>query len=665
MAQQGRADRHPDRPLPYRDGQAGLRPSAGSSEPSRPRGGSVPPVDLGQADELNCLRGILPRALLDSAERRARELRVGAEQILIHDGLIDEANYLKRLAAHLNIPFDDLRTVDRGACALADHQITFAAKSGIVLLRRDGQLGWTIAPRGLAARNLARFARTYPSLAAHIAVTTRHYLNQFLIQRTGSALAERAADGLRERYPVLSAAPPQATRLRRSWAGRIGLASAASLAAWSPTTAFELVTAAAAIWFLLFALLRLGCALLTKPRLQPLPRLRDAVLPVYSIVVALYREANSVASLMLSLERLDYPPEKLDIILVLEPDDLQTRAAVARLRLKPQVQVLIAPATGPKTKPKALNFALPFARGSFIAVYDAEDDPDPGQLRAALDVFRRHDDDVACAQASLRIDNLTHSPLSRMFAAEYAGLFEIVLPGLVALGMPLPLGGSSNHFRTSVLRSVGGWDAYNVTEDADLGFRLARFGYHSVTLGSTTLEEAPIHAGAWLRQRTRWMKGWMQTWCVHMRKPRQLWHEAGARGFIALNVLLGGNILAALAFPFLLGEVLVCLVTLDSGMLQKGRMAPLHLVALAAGFVSTIVPALMGLARQRRLRDGWILALTPMYWGCLSAATWRAAWQFWTDRYRWEKTEHGLAKRPAAGTWVDGPSVTARRQPQR
>jgi cellulose synthase/poly-beta-1,6-N-acetylglucosamine synthase-like glycosyltransferase len=345
----------------------------------------------------------------------------------------------------------------------------------------------------------------------------------------------------------------------------------------------------------------------------------------------------------------------------MEPDDLQTRAALARLRIKPQVQILIAPATGPKTKPKALNFALPFARGSLIAVYDAEDDPDPGQLRAALDVFRRHDDRVACAQASLRIDNLTHSPLSRMFAAEYAGLFEVVLPGLAALGMPLPLGGSSNHFRTSVMREVAGWDAYNVTEDADLGFRLARFGYRSVTVDSTTWEEAPIHFGAWLRQRSRWMKGWLQTWRVHMRKPGRLRREAGIRGFVALNVLIGGNILGALAFPFLLGEFVFCVAVQDCAPLFDGRLALLHLAAISSGLVSAIVPALIGLTRQRQLSEAWILALTPLYWGCLSIAAWRAVWQFWTDRYRWEKTEHGLVKRAAAQPGADRTTFLKRR----
>jgi cellulose synthase/poly-beta-1,6-N-acetylglucosamine synthase-like glycosyltransferase len=359
-----------------------------------------------------------------------------------------------------------------------------------------------------------------------------------------------------------------------------------------------------------------------------------------------------------SLQRLDYPSEKLDIILVLEPDDLRTRAAVARARRGPQVQVLIAQATGPKTKPKALNVALPFVRGSFLTVFDAEDDPDPGQLRAALGMFRQHNDDVACVQAGLHFDNLTHSLLSRMAAVEYAGLFAVFLPGLVALGMPLPLGGTSNHFRTDTLRRIGGWDAYNVTEDADLGIRLARLGYRSVTIPSVTLEEAPIAFGAWLRQRSRWMKGWMQTWAVHMRDPRKLWNEAGARGFLALNIVFGGNILTSLAFTVLVVKLIACLLLADSTLLLGDRLSSLHVLAIACGFIATCILGLTGLMRRGRLRDGWILALTPIYWGCLSIATWRALWQFWTRRHHWEKTEHGLVHRT-------GTMAASRGRPQR
>ena len=217
---------------------------------------------------------------------------------------------------------------------------------------------------------------------------------------------------------------------------------------------------------------------------------------------------------------MNYPLEKLDIKLVLEPNDHETQQALARLQLGPPFEIVIAPNYGPRTKPKALNAALPFVRGKFVAVFDAEDRPERDQLRMALEAFTEADESLACVQARLTIDNTADSWLTRIFTAEYAGLFDVFLPGLASWRLPLPLGGSSNHFRTDVLRRIGAWDPYNVTEDADLGMRLARFGYRTEVINSTTYEEAPGRVGPWLRQRTRWFKGWMQTWLVHMRSPR-------------------------------------------------------------------------------------------------------------------------------------------------
>jgi cellulose synthase/poly-beta-1,6-N-acetylglucosamine synthase-like glycosyltransferase len=212
----------------------------------------------------------------------------------------------------------------------------------------------------------------------------------------------------------------------------------------------------------------------------------------------------------------------------------------------------------------------------------------------------------------------------------------------------LPLGGSSNHFRTAPLREVGGWDAYNVTEDADLGFRLARFGYRAVMFSSTTYEEAPARAGAWLRQRTRWMKGWMQTWIVHMRSPRRLIRQSGLAGFFTLNLLVGGNVLTALAYPVLIAGCLmeVGLTATGSTSLEmfSGPFTGLHFTTIAAGYLSTVVVSLIGLARRRLLRHAWVLLLTPFYWAYLSVAAWRALIQLFRDPYRWEKTEHGLAR---------------------
>jgi hypothetical protein len=600
------------------------------------------------AYELDCLRGVLAPELLRRAEARARRLGIGADQVLIRQGVIDEVAYLQHLSDHTGIAIDDLSEIDRGGLMLRDDQIACAALRGMAHVRKNGRLLVVTAPRNLAIRGLCRAAAEDRSLTPDMRLTSDAALQRFLLQQCAPALARDATRGLGDRHPALSAAPGIATEAL--WRGRLkrgcGVAAVAVLPPW---TIPDICSGMLALWFLGFVALRLAAACWPRRALRRRLPVPDGALPAYTIIAALYREASSVAPLLQAIEALDYPHEKRDVILVVEPDDLHTRAAIARLGPLPHVRVLIAPAMAPQTKPKALNWALPFARGSFIAVYDAEDRPEPGQLRAALAAFSSHDADVACAQASLCIDNATHSWLSRTFAAEYAGHFDVVMPGLSAMRLPLPLGGSSNHFRADVLREVGGWDAYNVTEDADLGFRLARFGYRSVTFASTTFEEAPIHFGIWLRQRTRWMKGWLQTWCVHMRHPLRLWRQAGARGFAALNIVAGGNILTALAYPLMLGTLawraLNGLMAGEPAWSFAGWPAPLYGAAITAGCVSTVAVGLMGLSRRGRLRDGWILAMTPLYWGCMSYAAWRALLQYIWKPYHWEKTEHGVVRR--------------------
>jgi cellulose synthase/poly-beta-1,6-N-acetylglucosamine synthase-like glycosyltransferase len=645
-------ERNPARPrrnaahFAWSDGPAFLRGSFGPPRSSNDNQRCV--LDEGPADELDCLRRVLAPELLRAAETRARELGIGADQVLIRQGVIDEEAYLQRLAFHTGIAIENFSKISRADFSPRDRHIRQAAEFGLIPLRRDEHPIWTLAPRHLAARTLCRLVARYPDLTERLRLATSSRLHQFLLHQTNDVLGRAAVNGLRRRFPGMSAAPAAVARPRRRrhlqrFKGPLGIAALMLL---PPIIAFDAWSVVLALWFLAFVGLRLWGSFaprLPQPKLRRLP---DRQLPVYTVIAALYREAKSVASLMQAIDAFDYPKEKLQVILALEPDDLATRAAIARLGPMPHVQVLIASAMDPKTKPKALNCALPFARGSFIAVFDAEDRPDPGQLRAAFDAFRSQGADVACAQASLCIHN-QESWLSRTFAAEYAGQFDVVLPGLAAMRMPLPLGGSSNHFRTAVLREVGGWDAWNVTEDADLGFRLARFGYRSVTFDSTTSEEAPIRFKAWLGQRSRWMKGWMQTWGVHMREPRRLWRQAGPRGFLTLNIIVGGNVLTALAYPVLVIELAAYLVANitgnTSGLFFTGSL-PLHVATLTAGFASTVLIGLMGLSRRGRLRSGWVLTLTPVYWGCLTIAAWRALWKLWRDPYRWEKTEHGLTQ---------------------
>jgi cellulose synthase/poly-beta-1,6-N-acetylglucosamine synthase-like glycosyltransferase len=262
-------------------------------------------------------------------------------------------------------------------------------------------------------------------------------------------------------------------------------------------------------------------------RAQPEVRLlADGELPVYTVLIPLRDEAHMVPMLRRAMSAIDYPPEKLDIKFVVEERSPRTIAAVKDVISDPRFRLVVVPEGPPRTKPKAVNYALPLARGAHLVIYDAEDVPQPGQLRLAASLFAA-DASLACLQAELVPDNADENALTALFAGEYAGLFGRLLPTLARLGLPIPLGGTSNHFRTDILRDLGGWDSYNVTEDADLGVRLRRRGLRAEPFASRTYEEAPTGLIAWMHQRTRWMKGWMQTYVVHSRDGVALKRDLG------------------------------------------------------------------------------------------------------------------------------------------
>jgi cellulose synthase/poly-beta-1,6-N-acetylglucosamine synthase-like glycosyltransferase len=345
--------------------------------------------------------------------------------------------------------------------------------------------------------------------------------------------------------------------------------------------------------------------------------------------------------------------KKLDVIIAVEADDRATREAIAAHKHRFPVTVIPVAAAEPRTKPKALNFALPFARGTFTVIYDAEDRPQPDQLRQAVQAFCAGDEHLACVQARLCIDNTADSWLTRIFTAEYAGQFDVFMPGITTWGLPIPLGGSSNHFRTATLRQIHAWDPYNVTEDADLGMRLARLGYRSGMIDSTTYEEAPARFGPWLRQRTRWFKGWMQTWLVHMRQPVQLFRDLGLSGFGTFQLIVGANVLAALVHPLFATALIyygVIKPMWDSDAGTASIMVWLYGTSVIVGYLASAFLGYLGLVRRGLAAFAWILLLTPLHWLVLSLAAWRALLQLAVTPYSWEKTEHGLAKTSRVAT---------------
>ena len=445
------------------------------------------------------------------------------------------------------------------------------------------------------------------------------------------AAAQRASDRLKREQPQLSAATLSK------------LACCIPLL-FSVTALVALLNAASTIVFCVLAVLPAAFRILVV--VSPVKRRRHSAskpthdaFPVYTIIAPLHREARVVDQLLSAIERLDYPADKLDVIVIVEADEPATRAAITRRRHCIPVTVIPAPPTGPRTKPKVLNIALELARGSFVTIYDAEDRPESNQLRCALQAFQSAGDDLACVQARLCIDS-DATWLTRYFTAEYAGHFDIFLPKLAAFGLPLPLGGSSNHFRTAVLREIGGWDPCNVTEDADLGIRLARLGYRCGVIESTTYEEAPATVRRWHGQRSRWLKGWMQTFLVHMRQPRRSFQQLGPQGFATLLLVVGGNAFIPMVHP-------IFAVGLGWGLTFGSRNSievALCVLSVAAGYVPSIALAWRGLSSRGVRSKVRILVWTPLHWLLLSVAGWWAAIELTFAPSRWNKTEHGLER---------------------
>jgi glycosyltransferase XagB len=410
-----------------------------------------------------------------------------------------------------------------------------------------------------------------------------------------------------------------------------------------------LATGLAALGFALISLaaivaLKLAAtvAALRAPAPGPAPA-SDAIQPIVSIIVALYREADIAPRLVRRLARLDYPVDLLDVILVVEAEDSVTLDALAKAELPPWMRVVIVPEGQVKTKPRALNHALDHARGAIVGVYDAEDAPEPDQLLKVVERFQRSGPEVACLQGVLDYYNPRTNWLSRCFTIEYAGWFRLVLPGLARLGLVVPLGGTTLFFRRDVLDQLGAWDAHNVTEDADLGIRLARHGYRTELIDTVTLEEANCRPLPWIKQRSRWIKGYIMTWAVHMRQPRALWQQLGPKGFLGFQVLFLGTIA-----QFLLAPLLWSFMLLPFGFDHPLYAAlPVPVIWIIAGtfFLSeaaNIVIGALGLGRTRHgLSPLWVLTL-KVYYPLASLAAYKGLLELATRPFYWDKTTHAI-----------------------
>ena len=379
---------------------------------------------------------------------------------------------------------------------------------------------------------------------------------------------------------------------------------------------------------------------------EDLKELVEDDLPIYTILLPVYKEDKLIKKLIWNLQALDYPRERLDIKLLIEEDDDKTLNAVRNLDFPAIFEVIVVPFHMPKTKPKACNYGLHFARGKYLTIYDAEDIPDTDQLKKVVSMFGKLPSNYICIQSALNYYNRNENFLTRMFTLEYSYWFDYMLPGLDTLDIPIPLGGTSNHFKLENLVELGAWDPFNVTEDADLGVRAYAKGYKIAVINSTTYEEANSETFNWIRQRSRWIKGYMQTYLVHMRNPVALWKKLGWKGFLGFSFFIGATPLTFLVYPFLL-LIFISYLVFDLSSIRTlfpDWVLFMSIFNLMVGNLLMIYVNMMAVFKRRFYELILFAIANPIYWLLHSAAAFMGLYQLIVKPFYWEKTEHGLSK---------------------
>ncbi len=598
-----------------------------------------------------CRRLTLPTAMLPEIAENALRNDTGFLIELLASGLVEEEAAFRALAAELGLEY--LATI--APQQLIQHDYRSRASLGA---RYGGPLAMVERPNGghdhvLARADIslatirARLSQS-PGIISRLRIAAPSTLRAAIIAQSRDALLFGAQHDLFVRMPDLSA-----RSVISGWQGvcvGLFLASFPVCVFLDPTLTLLLVQAFASTAFLACVMVRILAVGVARPlRPSALPPVVPADQPVYSVLVALYKEREVIPQLLTALGRLQWPRSKLEIKLVCEADDHETLSALRDQQLRPWVEVVEVPPGLPRTKPKALNYALPLCSGEFVTLYDAEDRPHPLQLVEAWQRFKDNSDDLACVQAPLVVTNAGASFFSRMFAFEYSGLFRGLLPMLSQYGLVLPLGGTSNHFRRSALIEVGGWDGYNVTEDADLSLRLKRLGYRTSTIEYPTYEDGPEEWHVWLPQRIRWFKGWIQTWLVHMRAPLRLLRELGVPSFLTAQILFAGMIVSAMVHPVLVAAVLYVPTKLAiTGGISFGEAvaATVGMANILIGYGAFILLGWMTLTLREKASLLSIILMTPVYWMLLSIAAWLAVWEIYRRPHHWNKTPHRQVRPP-------------------
>ncbi|MFM0619724.1 glycosyltransferase family 2 protein [Paraburkholderia nemoris] len=602
---------------------------------------------------------LVEKTLITPAQREealqlARRWNVRFGEVVVAMGWIKSLDLYRTLAAHVGVPFVDLSAQPPDATLLDPADAALYAGRLTMPWRRQ-ENGRLIVATADPGAGTVEFAREKWGNGIEFVVTSKFDII-WTTQRVFEAyLSHEAVHSLDERDPVMSAkrivtAPQLIFIYALVTAVMLGLALA-------PAATLIAANTLIGLWYLGNFIFR-GLLVWYSESLpsgddrdldEAVRALCDEDLPVFTVLVPMFREPEVLPILAHALRNLHYPRAKLDIKLVLEANDAPTIEAAKALGLEGIFEIIRVPPSHPQTKPKACNYALRYARGDYVVIYDAEDKPESDQLRRVVAAFQRAPANTACIQCRLNYYNARENWLTRMFTLDYSLMFDLLLPGLDRLKVPIPLGGTSNHFRLDVLRELNGWDPFNVTEDADLGIRMTQKGYRVGVIESTTFEEANVAIGNWIRQRSRWIKGYMMTFLVHTRRPVHLVRSTGLGGALGFAFFVGGTVLSALLNPLYWAMLLAWSYSHTTGFddLFPPFLRYLSLFNLLAGNGAFIYLTMLAPLRRK-----WIdlvpYSLTVFaYWALMSVAAYKALWQLVYKPFYWEKTQHGLSSHTA------------------
>lgn len=599
----------------------------------------VPSVQSAAFADLLLESGLITQDDLTFA--RAAKARTGAhiDEILVGQGRVSPQALRSVMARAWGLPVIDLASTRVDTAFMKNWSGQMMVAENWMPLRRqpDGTVlvATSRVPDGERREHIERTL----GLPASFAVATSWDIRSLALQSYRSEIADDAANELFRQNPALSAREVLSREQRIGFivllaVGLLSLMIAPIPVAIAALTSTSLVFLGGTLFKFFVAMRGATLDVVEDVTSEQLAALRDDELPVYSVLVPLFREADAIHRVISTLGSIDWPAAKLEVLILVEEEDATTLAAISRAVLPSNFHIVNVPQGLPRTKSRACNVGLFFATGEFLVIYDRDDTPDPDQLKKAYLAFRHAGAGTACIQASLNYVNAERNALTRLQTLENGYWFDYMLAGLDAADLPIPLGGTSNHFRTSALHELGGWDPYNVTEDADLGIRASALGYRVGVVNSTTTEFADTSIGSFLNRRSRWITGYLQTTLVHARRPWQLLRSIGLRRFLSFAFLVAGTPATFLGvLPLLLVGAVTVLVHADA----LSQVLPLWLIWIClidfiVGNAVMVYLSMMGPYKRGAFRlTAWAL-LNPLYWVLNSLAAYRGLWSLIAGR---------------------------------